>query len=166
MKRDVPGTEENHSPRGSYLYNPPLPQRSLCLVCFVSPLVFSAAYHQSCRSPTVSAVLNQPTNIRFLPDLPDADLSGLILDENPRKTRDGFVWLFPIRRRLSSRSSGRLDIAESEGGFAIRFLNKTLPEDASFPKQLSEHNQATLDYLFRVQGGADSHMNEGEFSPS
>jgi hypothetical protein len=47
-------------------------------------------------------------------------------------------------------------------GFAIRLVNKELPEDAALPAKLFEHNQAAFDYFCSVQEAADKHMNGGE----
>jgi len=50
-----------------------------------------------------------------------------------------------------------------KAGFAIRTMNKDLPDDKLIPKELLEHNQATLDYLSTIQATTDESMDGGEF---
>lgn len=43
----------------------------------------------------LSAILDEPSTIRFVTGTDKPDLCGLDLEDNPKKTHDGFVWNLP-----------------------------------------------------------------------
>ena len=49
-------------------------------------------------------------------------------------------------------------MAKAKVGFAIRFVNKDLPEDAFLPEEFFEHNQATFEFFLSIQEAADKCM--------
>ena len=56
-------------------------------------------------------------------------------------------------------------MAKAKIGFAIRLFNRDLPEDASLPEGLFEHNQALLDFFLTIQEEADERMGSGKSPP-
>ena len=57
------------------------------------------------------------------------------------------------------------EMAKVKVGFAIRFGNKDLPEDALLPKKFFEHNQATFEFFLSIQEAADRRMELSLFFP-
>ena len=65
------------------------------------------------------------------------------------------------------------EMAKAKVGFAVRFGNKDLPEDALLPDKFFEHNQAAFEFFLSIQEAADRRMElswffsfSSSFSPS
>ncbi|KAF9779875.1 hypothetical protein BJ322DRAFT_1113194 [Thelephora terrestris] len=50
------------------------------------------------------------------------------------------------------------EMAKAKVGFAVRFANKDLPEDALLPDKFFEHNQAAFEFFLSIQEAADQRM--------
>lgn len=48
-------------------------------------------------SDALSAILNDPTTIKFIPGTDQADFGAIDLASNPQKTSQGFSWFLPNR---------------------------------------------------------------------
>ena len=46
-------------------------------------------------SDTLSAILDEPTTVKFIPGTDRADFGALDLTSNPQKTPQGFSWFLP-----------------------------------------------------------------------
>ena len=57
------------------------------------------------------------------------------------------------------------EMAKAKVGFAIRFGNKDLPEDALLPEKFFEHNQAAFEFFLSIQEAADRRMELSLFFP-
>ena len=55
------------------------------------------------------------------------------------------------------------EMAKAKVGFAIRFVNKDYPEDASLPAEFFEHNQAAFEFFLSIQEAADKRMELSGF---
>ena len=52
------------------------------------------------------------------------------------------------------------EMAKAKVGFAVRFINRDLVADVMLPDDLSDHNQASLEYFLTVQEAADARLGE------
>ena len=52
------------------------------------------------------------------------------------------------------------EMAKAKVGFALRFLNRELVVDALVPEELTDHNQASLEWFFATQERADERLGE------
>jgi hypothetical protein len=140
-------------------------------------------------SDTLSAILSEPTTVKFVPNTDRADFGAIDLAKNPQKTSQGFSWFLPDRvTEATVTFVGRVaydvigdksdeyfslpgeqwlpvvtpeEMAKAKIGFAIRLFNRDLPEDESLPEALFEHNQALLEFFLSVQEEADERMSSG-----
>ena len=48
-------------------------------------------------SNALSAILNEPTTVKFVPGTDQADFGPVDLAKNPQKTSQGFSWFLPNR---------------------------------------------------------------------
>lgn len=160
-------------------------------------------------SDCLTAVLNEPTTIHPHPGTNLVDFGVLDINNNPIRSKDGFVWLLPNNAEpiitfvgkvtysvvgdktppyfslpnretvctvvslchspyVTDASFQKMDLELSDvkgmkAGFAIRLINKNIPEDASLPSDFFKHNEAALNYFVRVQEAADVYVEGGEF---
>jgi hypothetical protein len=56
-----------------------------------------------------------------------------------------------------------VEMARAKVGFAIRFVNKSRPEDALLPEEFFEHNQAAFEFFLSIQEAADKRMKLSGF---
>jgi hypothetical protein len=140
-------------------------------------------------SNSLSAILNDPTSVKFVSGTDRADFGAIDLAKNPQKTPQGFSWFLPNRvTEATVTFVGRVaydvigdkteeyfslpgeqwlpvvtaeEMAKAKIGFAIRLFNRDLPEDGSLPEELFEHNQALLEFFLTVQEEADERMSTG-----